>query len=405
MKELANGLDKLKCTGCTACVEICPNKCIKMVEDEHGFFYPIKDSKLCINCGLCKKVCPILNNIVKTTSLFKQKVYALESNNEKLVLKSSSGGAFSTIAEAFCKQGDYYIFGARFDENLNVIHDYISNIKDIEIFRKSKYVQSNLRNSYSLVEKFLKDNKKVLFTGTPCQIAGLKSYLGRDYDNLLLVDLVCHGVPSQKIFDMYIQEIEKKYNKKVKFVQFREKVKMKNGRFNSRNIKLVFNNDKVIIEDSLKNAYLRGFQNALFYRSSCGKCQFANPNRLSDITIADCWGIQNIYKDIDVHKGISMVVVNTKKGGSLINEFYKKCKLKELDIDFAIKNNAQFSSPAKFHKNRNYFFENFEKIDFSKLVNKCVKVSKTKQLLRKLSPSFIKNIYKKLNKRIDKNEK
>ena len=234
--ELANGLSKEKCTGCRACEQICPTKCIEMVSDKEGFAYPIKNEEKCIHCGLCKKGCPILNKIQNNKE--NQEVYTLKNKDKNVVLDSSSGGAFTSIMQSFCDDNTV-IFGVKFDENLKAVHDYVYNIKDAKIFKKSKYVQSNVRNTYEKAKEFLEEGKKVLYTGTPCQIAGLKKYLNKEYENLLLVDLICHGVPSQKVFDKYIEEIKNKYKKDIKSINFREKT-YKNNIWNSKNIQLEF---------------------------------------------------------------------------------------------------------------------------------------------------------------------
>lgn len=385
---LANGLSKEKCTGCRACEQICPTKCIEMVNDKEGFTYPIKNEEKCIHCGLCKKVCPILNKIQNNKE--DQEVYALKNKDKNVVLDSSSGGAFTSIMQSFCDDNTV-IFGVKFDENLKALHDYVYNIKDAKIFKKSKYVQSNVGVTYKKAKEFLEQGKKVLYTGTPCQIAGLKKYLNKEYENLLLVDLICHGVPSQKVFDKYIEELKNKYKKDIKAINFREKT-YKNNIWNSKNIKIELENNKVIIEDSIDNAFLRGFHSSLFCRPSCGNCIFANPNRVADITIADCWGIEKVKKDINVHEGESMIVANSKKGKEIIEKIKLNSELIKLDLDFAIKNNGQFREPIKFNKNRDEFFENIDKYGFSKLVNKYIKRHILKRKISKIIPIKIKKL-------------
>lgn len=384
-------IEKNKCTGCGTCKQICPKKCIQMVEDEEGFLYPVR-GKECVDCGLCEKVCPIKNKLEKETYI--QKVYGLSLKDEEILNKSASGGAFSAIVEAFCDE-NYVIFGAKYDEKFNVIHDYIQDKENIDIFRKSKYVQSNIRDNYIKAKEFLNNGKKVVFTGTPCQIAGLKKYLQKEYENLICIDLICHGVPSQKVFNKYIDFIEKKYKSKITNINFREKV-LQNDKWNSRNIKIKLKNDKTIIKDSTKDLYLRGFHNALFYRPSCEECIFANPNRISDITISDCWGIEKVHLEKDVHKGESMIVINTKKGEKLLKHIENICNLEELSLDFAINNNAQFRENCKFHKNRKDFFENLDKYRFDKLINKYIKINKIRIVISKIVPNNVKVRLKKI---------
>lgn len=385
-----------KCTGCQACKEICPKKGITMVEDKEGFLYPQKNNN-CVECELCKKVCPLNNEIPKLNII--QEVYAGIYKDNQILNKSSSGGAFTAICNSFCDD-NYVIFGAKFDKDFNVVHGYIKDIKEIDIFRKSKYVQSDVKNSYTRAEQFLKSGKKVLFSGTPCQIAGLRSFLrNKAYENLLCVDVVCHGVPSAKVWGKYIKFVQEKYNSKIKSINFREKT-YNNNKWNSKNIQIILENNKKILENNIKNDYLRGYHNRLFYRLSCKECKFANPNRISDITIGDCWGIDKVNNKLDVHRGVSLIVVNSKKGKDILNNLSNYMYLNKLDLNFAIQENETFRQPTKFHKNRDKFYKNIEKFNFSKLIKKYTKENYKiiiKRKLAKIIPTKIKNYIKKNN--------
>ena len=195
--------EKSKCCGCNACVQRCPKHCIAMREDEEGFLYPIIDESSCINCGLCEKVCPVLNQGEERKPL---KVYAAKNRNEEIRMQSSSGGIFTLLAEQIIQEGGV-VFGARFDENWDVIHDYTETIDGLASFRGSKYVQSRVGETYKQAESFLKQGRKVMFAGTPCQISGLKLFLCKDYENLLTVDFICHGVPSPGVWRKYLEEL------------------------------------------------------------------------------------------------------------------------------------------------------------------------------------------------------
>ena len=385
-----------KCTGCQACRQICPYNAIDMIEDEEGFLHPVKNSN-CVNCGACSKICPVVNEVKRYHVLDESQVYLLRHKDDEVVKHSSSGGAFTAIVQAYYDK-NCIIFGAAYEENLKVVHNYIKDIKELRKFRKSKYVQSNVKDTYSEVKKFLLDRKKVIYSGTPCQIAGLKNYLAKDYENLLCIDLICHGVPSQKVFDKYIEFLEKKYGCEIKEISFRERTK-KNDKWNSRNIAILFNDGKKIIEDSITNRYLLGYHGRLFFRKSCGTCKFASIKRNSDITIADCWGIEKLFKDVDVHEGQSLVIINTEKG----KKFFEKVKINQnvtpLSIEFAILSNAQFSSPTKFHKNRAMFYDNIDKIQFDKLISKCLKSDLIKTKIKKIIPKSFKKLLKKLLRR------
>ena len=202
-------VDKSQCCGCTACVSVCPKQCIAMQEDEEGFLYPVVDTSLCIDCNLCQKVCPELHPMNTRTPLH---VYAAKHKDEQIRLASSSGGIFTLLAEKVIDEGGV-VFGARFNASWEVVHDYTETKEGLTAFRGSKYVQSWLGNCFSKVRSFLSEGRKVMFTGTPCQVAGLKQYLRKEYDNLLTVDVVCHGVPSPKVWRMYLDEVARKGKK------------------------------------------------------------------------------------------------------------------------------------------------------------------------------------------------
>lgn len=382
---------KTNCTGCGACEQTCPKNCITMVEDSEGFKYPVINKKECINCKKCLRTCPVSNEIENNNAIEEEKFYAFKDENEKKLLESASGGAFYNIALEFCK-GRYAIFGAKIDENLKVTHDYVTDIKEIGKFKKSKYVQSNIGKSYIYVKEFLENGYRVLFTGTPCQIAGLRKYLMKNYENLLCVDIICHGVPSQKLFDMYIETEEKANKGKIKKVNFREKV-FKKGSYSSKNIKLCFENGKEIIKDSEKSSYLKGFQNALYYRPSCYECKFASAKRYSDITISDCWGIEKISKKLDLHKGVSMIIIHTDKGLNVLNNNRFKNKIL-LNKNFAIKNNSQYSKPAHKNKNREKFFSNLTVYNFENKVKKLTKKTFYNRIINKIKYIYNKIKYK-----------
>lgn len=386
--------EKKYCCGCEACEQVCPKNAIMMESDFEGFLYPKIHKELCINCDLCKKVCPISNDL-NHNMLDKRRVYCIHTNDFNLRTKSSSGGAFSIISETFCDE-NYVIFGATYDENFNVFHDHVDCLENIDRFRKSKYVQSSINNSYRKVLEYLKQNKKVLFTGTPCQISGLKQFLKKDYENLLCVEIICHGVPSKKVWNKYLEYIGKKYSSKITNINFRQKVE-NNGEYNSRNIKISLENGKEIIEDSTKNLYLRGFHNKLFYRDSCTICKFADPVRYADITIADCWGIEDVDSSIDVHKGASLVIINTKKGIKIWNKIKSDISLFELNLDFAESSNEQFSKPTKVHRNRDEFYRNLDKLPFNRNINKNIPQT-LKQKVKVVLPNRIKIKLKKIIK-------
>lgn len=386
------------CCGCQACEQVCPTDCISMIEDKKGFTYPFKNEEKCIECGLCEKVCPFVQK-KKIDINFNglPKAYYAANKNVDTLMASASGGVFTSVIDTYCKE-DFAIFGVQFDDRFKVIHSYSESIEDARKYRKSKYVQSHINNSFKQAETFLKEGKKVLFTGTPCQIAGLRLFLRKDYENLFCLDLVCHGVPSQNNFDKYMKYIEEKYKGKITDFTFRHKVLNKNGKWNSKNIKIKVNN-KDIVHKPNEDLYLKGFHGELFYRPSCYNCQYANPERISDITMADFWGVEKLYPEDDVHKGISVILVNTPKGQEVLKELTETMSLKEVDLDFVIESNAQLNRPAKKHPKYEEFFKHINNERFDEAVNKCIpKPPLTKRIASRILPNEVKKSIKKIIK-------
>lgn len=317
---------KEKCCGCWACVQRCPKHCITMVEDDEGFLYPKVDSSLCIDCSLCEKVCPVIN---QGEPRIPDMVYAAKNLNEEIRMVSSSGGIFTLLAEEIIAKGGV-VFGARFNEEWDVVHDYTETIEGLSAFRGSKYVQSRVGKCYSQVEEFLKKGRKVLFSGTPCQIAGLKRFLRKEYDNLLTVDFVCHGVPSPGVWREYLkEEIARQCDGKntvlshpvlngrdarIESISFRNK----SLGWKKYSFALTFSvsdghgekNSVLLSEPLNKNIFLRGFLADLYLRPSCYACPSKSFKSGSDITIGDFWGVQHVMPEIDDDKGVSVVMVN-----------------------------------------------------------------------------------------------
>ena len=376
---------------------ICPTNCIKMVEDTEGFLYPFRNYNFCIDCGLCEEVCPFIQKqkIEHNTQGYLPKAFLALHKDEKVVFHSSSGGVFSAVANAYYNK-NYIIFGAQFDENLKVIHSFIQSLEGIEKYRKSKYVQSDINNSYKQAEIFLRKGKRVLFTGTPCQIAGLRLYLRKEYENLFCLDLVCHGVPSQKVFDKYIQYFEIKCKEKVIDFIFRHKTIDKNGQWNSKNVKIVTKN-RIFVIDSGKDKFLKGFHQGLFYRPSCYNCKYATPTRVSDFTMADFWGVERLFPEMDVHRGVSVLVVNSNKGEKLLKKIENIMILREVEYNYVIQCNIQLKEPVKLHPMRELFFETIDKNRFDLAVNNCIpQPFIIKRIMSRLLPPSIKKIIKKI---------
>lgn len=302
-------LNKKDCCGCHACMSVCPRNAIKMREDREGFLYPHVDQDLCIGCNQCEKVCPCLNKdqVSPQTPIA---CYAAKNPNEDIRLQSSSGGLFTLIAEKIIEQGGV-VFRARWDDSFGVIHDFAETVEGLARFRGSKYLQSVIGDSYSRAAAFLKEGRKVLFSGTPCQIAGLKGYLGRDDDNLLCVDIACHGVPSPKVWKAHLAYLGR--GRKPIAVNMREK----NPGWKSYSILYQFEGRKkrnLRVNDPFMCCYLAG----LISRPSCHDCPVKPNKGQSDIALADFWGITQLgFPDDD--KGTSLVLVNTQKGKTFID--------------------------------------------------------------------------------------
>ena len=346
--------DKKDCCGCNACVQKCPKQCIVLLEDSEGFSYPRVNMDVCIKCNICESVCPVLNQSEKRVP---KEVFAAKNYDEGIRRESSSGGFFSAIAESILRERGV-VFGARFDENWNVVHDYVEVIEELSKFRGSKYVQSVIGNSYQKVEAFLKNGRKVLFTGTSCQVAGLKRYLGRDYENLLTIDFVCHGVPSPKIWQKYLKEVvdgkeSSEHTKlKIKNISFRDKssgwikfslaICMCFGQDEENNG--IQSNQVCIKENVLSNLYLRGFIHNLFLRPSCYKCPAKSLRSMSDITMGDYWGINIVNPLLFDDKGMNFVFVNNDKADKYILQsqifFWKSSYLDVLRFNQSIENSV-----------------------------------------------------------------
>lgn len=359
--------DKINCCGCHACLTVCPKQCIKMHPDEEGFLYPIVDTNFCIDCGLCEKVCPVINQYNSHLPL---KVYVAKNRNENVRLQSSSGGIFTLIAEAIINEGGI-IFGARFDEKWNVIHAWTDTIEGIATFRGSKYVQSTIGNTYFEAKTFLKQGRKVLFSGTPCQIAGLKKFLRKEYDNLLTVEVVCHGVPSPLVWERYLKDLNIN-GSAITYVNFRSK---KRGW--KKYSYLINSESQSLFDDyALNSEYLQGFSLNLTIRPSCYRCPAKSGKSGADITLADCWGIEKMKIMYDDDKGISTVLLNTQKASSIYSS---------IDADYTL---ANYDSIVRYN----------DSIEHSALIPYC------RKLFWKLFPIEGTNAIKIINYKLKNNK-
>lgn len=368
---------KQDCSGCHACSNVCPVNCITMIEDNEGFLYPKVDDVECIKCGLCEKVCPTINNKERVNNT---DAYACINNNEDIRNESSSGGIFTLLSERIINNGGI-VFGAGFDENLDLVHSYTDKIEGLAKFRGSKYLQSKIAYTYQQAKEFLDKGIMVLFSGTPCQISGLVSYLRKEYDNLICVDIVCHGVPSPKVFKMYRTELEKKYGATTRKIAFRSKTHS----WRQYSVSVSFNNNTEYRKEFIQDVFMRGFLQDLYLRPSCYNCKSKTLNRRSDLTIADFWGVENIVPEIDDDKGTSLVLVNSNNGKKIFEQLQNKMIVKKVNCDEAIKYNPSAIKSVSINPKRDKFFEEIDShsCELSGLINKYTKISLAKKIYRK----------------------
>lgn len=359
--------NKKNCTGCFACYNICPVKAIKMVEDKEGFKYPNVDRDKCIKCGICEKVCPVINCTQGNGNSKKPTVIAAWSKDNHIRLDSTSGGIFSELARSVYKQHGY-VCGAIYNKEWLVEHYISKDVEDLDNLRSSKYLQSDIKDTYKEAKELLEQGKKVLFSGCPCQIAGLYNYLqNKEYKNLYTCDFICRGVNSPGIFKEYITELEKKYNSKVK------KIKFKNKTYGWHNfsIKIDFESGKSYIgrrnEDSFWIGYLK--YNA-FMRPSCYDCKFKGLPRNGDVTLADFWGIEKINSKLDNDQGTSMILLNSDRGKRLFDQAKDTIQYTEIISDDIFMENACIQKSVDMTEARKKVFENIDKLSYRELSNK-----------------------------------
>lgn len=366
-----------------------------MERDSEGFLYPRIDSKKCINCGKCEKACPI-NNRPTNNNAIQQEVYAAWSKDKNIRQDASSGGMFETLARS-CLENKGIVFGAAFDEELQLKHTYATNIAELKPLCKSKYLQSDMNGCYEKIKAFLDSGKEVLFVGTPCQVAAMRNYIGEDCSKLTLVDLICHGVPSQDLFDRCMRYEEKRCGIKIEKYSFRTKIEK--GAIFHYYTEGYFKNGvyKEKIGAYYQSPFYLGFQKRLTLRPSCYKCCFSNLDRASDITIADFHGIEKYIQNIDIMQGVSMVIVNTLKGKELFNVVKKHIEISEFNLQVAIENNECLTKTTKMPIERYKFVEDLETKDFHYVVKNHLTSNKSWALrLYHSLPSKMRLIIKKV---------
>ena len=374
--------DKKNCCGCSACASVCPKHCVTMQADSEGFLYPVVNEADCIDCGLCEKVCHELHPFEERKP---QKVYAAIYKDEEIRLKSSSGGIFYLLAEKNIAEGGV-VFGARFDDQWQVVIDYAETMEGVKAFMGSKYVQARMATAYADAKRFLTEGRKVLFSGTPCQIAGLHHFLRKPYDNLLTVDIICHGTPSPKVWSRYLDEVVTAGRKAINDVQFRNK---HNG-WKNFNFAMLYNKNGETVSlcsQAVKNHYMHAFLGNLILRPSCHHCQSKEGRSHSDITIADFWSVSKVLPEMDDDKGTGLVLFNTDKGFEALE--WSKTTHKETTADSALRYNIAFNHSVTPHPKRIEFFSRMEQENtIIKLIDECLRPTFKKRV--RLALSFCK---------------
>lgn len=385
-------LDKLECCGCGACFQKCPQKAILMKENEEGFLYPIIDKEKCINCGLCEKICPQFKKVPKKEI---PQAYAVRNKNLEELKNSSSGGFFIILAN-YVIENNGVVFGAAYDENLNVNHIKIKDKENLKLLQGSKYVQSNINNTYKEAEKELKENKMVLFSGTPCQIAGLNSYLVKDYDNLITCDLVCHGVPSQKLFKKYIEFLSEKFKSKIVLFNYRNKEKQGWDYFSKIKIKTIDKKVRYLEPDF--DPYYFNFLSGTISRECCYRCHYSTFDRVANITLGDYWGIHKIHPKFYSPNGNSLILINDNKGQDIFDKVKDKIELLKSDIEKAAKYNKNLEKPI-IRKNIRDTIYYVDKESSKNYIKNNLKVRfNLKKIIKLIIPTKIKRIIKKWEK-------
>ncbi len=392
------------CCGCGACMNACPRKAITMKEDEYGFIYPVIDQNLCIGCHACNNACAF-QNIEETNRPIAS--YAAVNTNREQKLESASGGIFSAIASKVLDEGGV-VFGCamEFIEGQAITHHIaIDNKKDLIRLQGSKYVQSSTEYSFKEVMSYLQQGRKVLYSGTPCQVAGLKGYLHKDYENLLLIDIVCHGVPNSKFFNDFLDQLKEKKNyRSITGYSFRDK---KKGWGHNCRIDAVDSHNKIrkLYTPARLVSYNTFFLDVLTCRNSCYSCKYACDKRPGDITVGDYWGISNEHPDIlgkngfDENEGISCIIVNTEKGREFIKGFDGYINVVVSEFDKISKMNKQLNMPSERSSKRDKIFDLY-KNDGYEAVERLYRVKYRRQriihfVFNKL-PRWLRNLLKSL---------
>ena len=376
------------CCGCEACANICPKNCIVMQPDEQGFMRPQLDKAECIDCDLCRKACPILGE--KCIGIT-PKVLACKNRNNDIRSKSSSGGVFTALAENIINNGGV-IYGAMLNAQIEVIHQRVDSIEELGALRGSKYAQSHIGNCFARAKDDLRSGRQVLFTGTPCQIAGLRRFLGKEYESLHCIEVVCHGVPSPKIFRHYLNTLEQKTGAKITAFNFRDKSES----WQRYSLAANFDNGTQIRQRGAENPFQRGFIADLYTRPSCTVCRFKGFTSGADITLGDFWGSGIFGKEYNDDRGISLVCINSSKGERLFEHIKGELfDIRTSTLEDATQFNPCIVRSTTMHPKSEKFWRAYESEDFEALVTRLLHIPAWKIKLKAL-PAYAKAAIKKI---------
>lgn len=377
-------VDKNECYGCTSCVNICSDQALSMQPNIEGFLIPELNKELCSNCGKCLIICPVLNHDntykSKPNQQFEPIVYAVKHTNDNIRLSSSSGGAYTAISDyilkenSLLKNGDKnssfgICYGAKFNSDFNVVHTGAKTSKERDSFKGSKYIQSVLTSTFTEIKQNLLDGKTVLYSGTPCQIGGLKNFLEYSKvsdENLFLNDVICHGIASPLLWKHNIQFLENKY--KSKLVSFNFRAKEKGGQ--GYQLKAVFENGRNIIDSLAVKVFIKLYFSHLIMRPSCYTCKYSTERRTADITMGDFWGVEKIFPGFDDEKGVSLVIISSEKGKRIFESIKNDCVVKESNIGECSKFQNNLNRPTALPGNRDKFWNDFLKFGFDYIAKK-----------------------------------
>lgn len=383
--------DKRNCTGCGACVNACPRHIIKMEEDNEGFTYPKVKVEDCIECHLCEKSCPMLKDKSEISKDFAgyPQFYAGQLKSKEDLLEVSSGGAFWAFSQTIIDGGGI-VYGAIQEDVDHIYHVRADNLEGIKKIRRSKYFQSDTGLTFQHVKEDLKKGLTVLYSGTGCQIAGLKCYLNKEYENLITCDVVCHGVPSRKVWKAYRKEKEEKEGKRIADLVFRDK----SAGWSHNQYKITYQDDSIEKEASTKQLFHAGYLKGLFYRPSCGICRFASLPRVADVTLADYWQYQGRFRQSGNDLGVSLITVNTNRGQQLLNDSARYLYIELTEQERALASCRHLDEHPSENPDRTYFFKLFNESGYyaaaRKYITSSSKTNLVKRVARKLWRIIIK---------------